>query len=462
MIRTHTCAELNASFVNKEVVLCGWVHRRRDHGKLIFIDIRDRFGLTQVVFVPQENPKTYEMAAKLGNEFVISVKGKVNLRPKGAENPKLSTGEIEIVAQDLQILNPSQVPVFEIDETTEVSEELKLAYRYLDLRRQNVLKGLILRQQVFRICRSFLEGEDFIEVETPILTKSTPEGARDFLVPSRLCPGEFFALPQSPQLFKQVLMVAGIDRYFQIAKCFRDEDLRSDRQPEFTQLDLEMSFITEEDIFELMEGLFKEIFQQLKGIKLQTPFKRLTYKESMEKFNTDKPDLRKKPEDFEILWIVDFPLFKFNLEEDRFDSEHHPFTAPNEADLNLLDSKNLDKIRARSYDLVINGVELGSGSIRIHKKDIQQKIFEILGLEDEDIQERFGFLLRAFEFGAPPHGGFAFGLDRLIALLLGSNTIRDTIAFPKTQKGVCPLTQAPSSVTSEQLKELGITVVKKI
>ncbi len=461
MIRTHTCAELNLSDVNKEVTLCGWVHRRRDHGKLIFIDIRDRYGITQVVFIPKENPQAYEIANKLGNEFVIAVKGKVNPRPRGTENPKILSGQIEIAATDLKILNPSLVPVFEIDDNLEVSEELKLTYRYLDLRRPTVLRGLLLRHQVCRIIRRVLEKENFVEVETPILTKSTPEGARDFLVPSRLSMGDFFALPQSPQLFKQILMVAGLDKYFQIAKCFRDEDLRSDRQPEFTQLDLEMSFITEEDIFSLMEGLFVEIFRDLKGINLALPFKRLSYRQALEEFNSDKPDLRKNKGDVEILWIVDFPLFKFNPEEKRWDSEHHPFTAPREEDLSLLDSKELDKVRSRSYDLVLNGVELGSGSIRIHKKDTQQKIFEILGLEEKDINERFGFLLRAFEFGAPPHGGFAFGLDRLVAMLMETDTIRDTIAFPKTQKGFCPLSGAPSEVSPEQLKELGITVKNK-
>ncbi len=461
MLRTHTCGELNISDVNKEVVLCGWVHRRRNHGKLIFIDIRDRYGLTQVVFIPKENPHVHELANKLGNEFVIAVKGKVGLRPKGTENTNIPTGQVEVSATHLEILNSSQVPVFEIEDSLEVSEELKLAYRYLDLRRPSVLKGLLLRHEVCRIIRNFLEKQKFIEVETPILTKSTPEGARDFLVPSRLSPGEFFALPQSPQLFKQILMVSGLDRYFQIAKCFRDEDLRSDRQPEFTQLDLEMSFINEEDIFSLTEKLFQEIFRTINGIELQIPFKRLTYKESMEKFKTDKPDLRKNPADFEILWVVDFPLFKYNEEEKRTESEHHPFTAPNEADLKFFDTKDIYKIRSRSYDLVLNGAELGSGSIRIHKKDMQQKIFEILGLGAQEIKERFGFLLRAFEFGAPVHGGFAFGLDRLVAMLLGTDTIRDTIAFPKTQKGICPLSGAPSTVRPEQLKELGIIAEKK-
>ncbi len=461
MIRTHTCAELNISDANKEVVLCGWVHRRRNHGKLIFIDIRDRYGITQVVFIPKESPKTHELANKLGNEFVIRVTGKVNPRPKGTENPNIPTGQIEVDAADLEIINPSEVPVFEIDDNLEVSEELRLVYRYLDLRRPSVLKGLLLRHQICKIIRGFLEKENFVEVETPILTKSTPEGARDFLVPSRLSPGDFFALPQSPQLFKQILMVAGLDKYYQIAKCFRDEDLRSDRQPEFTQLDLEMSFISEEDIFDLMEKLFQEIFLSIKGIKLSIPFKRMAYQEAMENFKTDKPDLRKNPSDFEILWVVDFPLFKYNSEEKRTESEHHPFTSPQEEDLKLLGANDLYKIRARSYDLVLNGIELGSGSIRIHKKDIQQKIFEILGLDKSDIEERFGFLLKAFEFGAPPHGGFAFGLDRLAALLLATDTIRDTIAFPKTQKGFCPLSGAPSTVKPEQLKEAGIRLDKQ-
>lgn len=464
MIRSVTCGELNKNDSGKTVTLCGWVHRRRDHGKLIFIDIRDRYGLTQAVFNPKENPQVKEEAEKLRPEFVICLEGKVNPRPKGTENPKLLTGEIEIVATQLKILNPAQTPVFEIDDAMEVSEELKLGFRYLDLRRPAVLKPLLLRHRLCRAMRDFFDKEGFIEVETPILTKSTPEGARDFLVPSRLNPGEFFALPQSPQLFKQILMVCGLDRYFQIARCFRDEDLRSDRQPEFTQLDLEMSFIDEEDIFRVIENLFAKIFKEVLGRDLVIPFPRITYQESMEKYQCDKPDLRQDKKDkteFAFVWVVDFLLLKYNEEEKHWDSEHHPFTAPNIQDLPMLDKGELKNVRARAYDLVLNGVELGSGSIRIHQSEIQEKIFQTIGLEKSEIEDRFGFLLKAFQFGAPPHGGFAFGLDRLTAMLVGSDTIRDTIAFPKTQKGVCPLTNAPSNVDNKQLRELGINILQK-
>jgi len=461
MIRTATCGQLIKGDMGKEVVLCGWVHRRRDHGKLIFIDIRDRYGLTQVVFNPKENPQVKELAEQLRPEFVILLKGKVGLRPKGTENHKIPTGEVEVVAAYLEILNRAETPTFEIDDAIEVSEELKLTYRYLDLRRPTVLSGLLLRHKICQYIRSFFDKENFVEVETPILTKSTPEGARDFLVPSRLNPGQFFALPQSPQLFKQILMVSGLDRYFQIAKCFRDEDLRSDRQPEFTQLDLEMSFIDEEDIYEVIERLFLGIFKTVLGKDLKIPFPRMVYADAQARFKSDKPDLRQGKDEFAFVWVTDFPLFKFDDEEKRWDSEHHPFTAPNQDDLKQLDGKELNKVRARSYDLVLNGVELGSGSIRIHRRDIQQKIFEIIGLDKHDIEVRFAFLLKAFEYGAPPHGGFAFGLDRLVAMLMGTDTIRDTIAFPKTQKGICPLTNAPSEVEAKQLKELGINILKK-
>ncbi len=459
MLRTHTCGELNESNIGKEAVLCGWVHRRRDHGKLIFIDLRDRYGMTQVTFYLKGSEKLLQ-ADQLRSEFVVSVKGKIAKRPKGTENPKMPTGFIEIQVEDFQIINPSEVPPFEIGEEQDVSEEIKLAYRYLDLRNPLVLDKFILRHKICKFMRDVLDSEKFLEVETPVLTKSTPEGARDYLVPSRVSPGYFYALPQSPQLFKQILMVSGFDKYFQIAKCFRDEDLRADRQPEFTQLDIEMSFVEEDDIFTLVEKLLKKIFKELLDQDLSVPFERITYKEAIEKYKSDKPDLR-KTEKNKFVWVVDFPLFTYNDEEKRWDSEHHPFTAPKEDDLKLIDSDDLSKVRARSYDLVLNGVEIGSGSIRIHNKDVQSKIFKIIGLGEDEIKKRFGFLLKAFQYGAPPHGGIALGLDRLIAIVTGSQSIRDVIAFPKTQRAVCPLTDAPSEVRGNQLKDLGIDVKKK-
>ena len=452
MKRTHTCGELTAKDIGKKAVLTGWVHKRRDHGKLIFIDIRDRYGITQVVFFKMKE------AEELRGEYVIAVKGVVQQRPKGTENPGIPTGEVELGASELEIINPSLTPPFELDNMTEVSEEVRLKYRYIDLRRPEAQKKLILRHRVIKSMRDFLDKEDFIEVETPVLTKSTPEGARDFLVPSRLNQGKFFALPQSPQLFKQLLMVSGLERYFQIAKCFRDEDLRSDRQPEFTQLDMELSFTNEDEIFKIIEKLLKYVFKESIGLDLKIPFPRISYKEAMEKYKSDKPDIREKKEGFQFLWVTGFPLFKYNEEEKKWDMEHHPFTYPLEEDIEFIDSSP-DKVKSRAYDLVINGVEIASGSIRIHKRGLQEKIFNRIGLSMDEAKKRFGFLLEAFEYGAPPHGGIALGLDRLIALMIGSDTIRDVIAFPKTQKAVCPLTDAPSTVDERQLKELGIKAV---
>jgi len=458
MLRTHTCGGLASGDVGKEVSLCGWVARRRDHGKLVFIDIRDRSGFTQIVFIPGESGPAYLKAQDLRNEFVIRVSGRVNARPKGTINPKLATGEIEVLAQDLEIFNASLTPPFEIEETLEVSEEMRFKYRYLDLRRRNILHNFIQRHRLGKTIRDFLDSRGFIECETPVLTKSTPEGARDYLVPSRLNPGQFYALPQSPQLFKQVLMVAGLERYYQIAKCFRDEDLRADRQPEFTQLDLEMSFINEEDIFALSEALMQLIFKEIRGIELSIPFKRISFPEAQKHYASDKPDLRKELNcAFAFVWVVDFPLFKYNNEEKRWESEHHPFTAPRDSDLRILD-KAPEKIRSRSYDLVLNGMEIGSGSIRIHNQQLQERIFKIIGIDKEEAHRRFGFLLEAFKFGAPPHGGIAFGLDRLLAILTGQDSIREVIAFPKTSQAYCPLTGAPSDVDGKQLRELGLTV----
>jgi aspartyl-tRNA synthetase len=459
MLRSHTCGQLTAEDIGKRVVLCGWVASRRDHGKLIFIDLRDRQGITQVVFLPKQAPEAYKLAETLRSEFVIKVEGTVNKRPAGTDNPRLPTGAVEIAAEKLEILNPSNALPFEIEDKTEISEEVRLKYRYLDLRKRKSLDNLALRHKVYKIIRTLLDGEGFIECETPILTKSTPEGARDYLVPSRLNAGRFFALPQSPQLFKQIFMVAGIEKYYQIAKCFRDEDLRADRQPEFTQLDLEMSFVEEEDILGVSEQIIRAIFKEIKNIELDIPFPRITYSQAQEKYNSDKPDLRKETNsEFAFCWVVDFPLLKYNQEEKRWESEHHPFTAPNDEDLALLDASP-EKVRARSYDLVLNGMEIGSGSIRIHRRDLQSRIFEIIGISKDEAKRRFGFLLEAFEFGAPPHGGIALGLDRLLATLAGEESIREVIAFPKTQKAFCPLTGAPSEVEERQLKELNIGIV---
>ncbi|HAJ56143.1 MAG TPA: aspartate--tRNA ligase [Candidatus Omnitrophica bacterium] len=462
MLRTHTCGELNNGHAGQDVVLCGWVHRRRDHGKLIFIDIRDRYGYTQVMFSPKDAPQAHAKAMDLRAEYCIRLKGLVNQRPKNNINPKIATGEVELIAKELEILNPSLNPPFEIEDALDVAEDIRLPYRYLDLRRPNMFRLMEARHKLNHIARNFLEARGFVEVETPILTKSTPEGARDYLVPSRVNPGKFFALPQSPQLFKQLLMVSGFDRYFQIAKCFRDEDLRADRQPEFTQLDMEMSFLDEEDIFDISERLFAKVVKDLKGIELKTPFERISYKDAVQRYGSDKPDLRvnkSDPGEFSFVWVVDFPLFKYDDEGKRWDSEHHPFTAPHPQDLGLLDGQDLAPVRSRSYDLVLNGSEIASGSMRIHEQELQRKIFRILNIADEEINSRFGFLLEAFKYGAPPHGGIAFGLDRILSILFGTESIRDIIAFPKTQKAVCPLTDAPSSVSDKQLKELHIKTV---
>lgn len=587
MLRTHTCSELTDTNIGKVVKLCGWVASRRDHGNLIFIDLRDGYGITQIVFDPKTHPAVHKGAEGLRGEFVVRVEGMVEARPEGTNNEKIPTGKIEVRAQKLEILNKSITPPFEITDSIAVSEEMRLKYRYLDIRRPSMQKSLRLRHKVSKLARDYFDERNFVEVETPILTKSTPEGARDYLVPSRLNPGMFYALPQSPQLFKQLLMVSSLDRYFQIAKCFRDEDLRADRQPEFTQFDIEMSFVTEDDIFELSEGLMKKLFKETIGVDLKTPFPRLKYSEAVSRFGCDKPDTRfgmelveitnlvkncqfkifheaiKKrgkviainakgcgsysrgqideliefvkgygakglanfkaekgtlvsqinkfftkeeliavkealgskdsdmifvvadnektaydsmanlrklfgqrlklidEERFDFIWVVDFPLFKYNDEEKRWESEHHPFTSCHPDDITLLEKgRDLAAVRSRSYDLVVNGAEMGSGSIRIHDRKVQELIFKTIGISDEEANTRFGFLLDAFRYGAPPHGGIAFGLDRLMTFFTGSESIRDVIAFPKTQKAFCPMTSAPSPVDEKQLNELGIKIKK--
>ena len=585
--RTHDCGSLSEKDIGKDVVLMGWVLRRRDHGGVIFVDLRDRGGLTQVVFDPQIDEVSHEKAHALRSEYCIAVKGRVRRRPEGMENPKLITGYIEVAAHELRILNSSKTPPFPLDEEERVSEGLRLKYRYIDLRRPWMLEGIQLRHKVTQEMRAFLNGEGFLEVETPILTKSTPEGARDFLVPSRMNRGHFYALPQSPQLYKQILMISGVERYYQIARCFRDEDLRADRQPEFTQLDLEMSFIEEEDIMDLMERLMRHLFSRCLGVELNIPFARMTYDHAMEHYGTDRPDVRfgmefsditdiasgcglkvfnqvassggvvkvinargmatlsrkelddltnfaidlgakglawvKIKEDgswqspiqkffsdgekqaiaeragavpgdclffgadersvvfkvlgevrlrlahmgglinenvFSFVWITDFPLLEFDEDEGRYTAMHHPFTSPREEDIELLETEP-QKVRSRAYDLVLNGVEIGGGSIRIHRKDGQERMFKALEIDDEEAREKFGFLLDALEYGAPPHGGIAFGLDRLVMLMGGRDSIRDVIAFPKTQKGQCLMTGAPGEVSMEQLTELYLRVIKE-
>ncbi len=585
MMRTSNCGELNVRCIPREVVLAGWVDTRRDHGPLIFIDLRDRWGVTQIVFNSQINPELHRQAENLRGEYVIQVRGEVAKRPEGTINPKLPTGEIEIIAREMTVLNASPTPPFELTEKT-VNEELRLKYRFIDLRRQSMVEALTLRYRVTKIVRDYLDQLGFLEIETPYLTKSTPEGARDFLVPSRLTPGTFYALPQSPQLFKQLLMVAGYDRYFQLARCFRDEDLRSDRQPEHTQIDLEMSFIDEEDIMHVVEGMVAGVFEQVLNVRFARPFRCLDYAEAMSRFGSDKPDMRfgmelqdvtpvlegsgfkvfdqvianqgkvrafcfeppagtefsrkdfdelttwiqtfgakglawfkvtgadqvespiqkffdapriskllaafgakagdiifmvasdahvsavalgalrlhlaekfgKIPKDkYEILWVKNFPLLEWNPDEKRYQAMHHPFTSPKPEDISCLET-DPGRVRARAYDLVLNGTEIGGGSIRIHREDVQEKVFRVLGIGEQEAQEKFGFLLKALKFGAPPHGGLAIGLDRFVTILLGRESIREVIAFPKTQKGTCPMTEAPSAVSPKQLKELSLSL----
>lgn len=580
MKKTHNCGELGLQNIGEEVVLVGWVNRRRDHGKLIFIDLRDRAGISQVVFSPEADDSSHAKAHELRSEFVMEIKGQVCARPHGTINPDLSTGEIEILVHELTIINSSKTPPFSISDELNVAEDVRLKYRYLDLRRPQMQKNMFLRHKVCQTTRQFLDKNGYIEVETPMLIKSTPEGARDFLVPSRLSPGEFYALPQSPQLFKQILMVAGFEKYFQIVKCFRDEDLRADRQPEFTQVDIEASFVEIDDICELIEGLLFSIFKTGLGIEVKTPFPRIDFDESMARYGSDAPDTRfgmelveitdlvkdeacqvfnraitqggqvkgicvpdmasisrkdideltnfvsiygakglayfkgkespiakflseeardkilermnadenslclfvadipkivamslcqlrlhlaKKinmiPENtFNFIWVMNAPLFEYDEEEKRFTAMHHPFTSPRETDYPLLDIDPL-KVRANAYDVVLNGVEIGGGSIRIHHRNIQEKVFSLLNLSKEEAEMKFSFLLEALEYGAPPHGGVALGLDRLLRFMVGAESIRDVIAFPKTQSGICQMTGAPYKVDDKQLKELKIRLV---
>ena len=584
--RSHRCGDLTAEHIGQDICVMGWVQRRRDHGGLIFIDLRDRTGIVQLALDPDRDSASHEKAEQVRNEFVIAARGKVSPRPEGTVNPKMKTGEVEIEITELLILNRSETPPFMLDEYTDVAEIIRLKYRFLDLRRPALQNNLMMRHLVAKTVRNYLDGQGFLEIETPVLTKSTPEGARDYLVPSRVNLGKFYALPQSPQLFKQLLMVSGFDRYFQIVKCFRDEDLRADRQPEFTQIDCEMSFVKRDDVMTVMEGMVSEIFQAAIGVKVSLPIARLSYAEALHRFGVDNPDLRfgfelvditaqvagsqfkvfadvaanqglvkalnakgcarfsrkelddltdfakiygakglawvkvtedgwqspiakfftaeelaslnasldaevgdlllfmadtpaianealgrlrghlgqklglASKEDYKFVWITDFPLLEWDAEEQRHVAVHHPFTAPLEEDIPLLDS-DPGKARAQAYDLVLNGSEVGGGSVRIHDQAVQSRMFELLGIGEEEAREKFGFLLDALSFGAPPHGGIAFGLDRLMMILTGADSIRDVIAFPKTQKATCLLSDAPNDVAEKQLRELGIRLRTK-
>jgi aspartyl-tRNA synthetase len=589
-MRSHYCGHLNESHLDQEVEISGWVHRRRDHGGVIFIDLRDREGLVQVVFDP-DTPEIFAIAERVRSEYVLRIKGKVRNRPQGTVNPDLPTGAIEILGLDLEILNTAETPPFQTDiEDDEVSEEIRLRYRYIDLRRPRMLQRLQIRSQITRVLREFLDNHGFMDIETPMLTKATPEGARDYLVPSRTHQGEFFALPQSPQIFKQLLMMSGLDRYYQIVRCFRDEDLRADRQPEFTQLDIETSFLSEDQIMEMMEAMMREAFARVLEVPLHDPFPRMTYAEAMLRYGSDKPDLRiplelvdvddvmqdvefkvfsgpandprgrvaalRLPQGSELsrkeiddytkyvgiygarglayikvnevakgreglqspilkflpneaiatimqrtaaedgdlvffgadsakvvneslgalrvklghdrgliehgwrpLWVVDFPMFEYDDKSKRWVSLHHPFTSPKEEHLDLLDS-DPEACHSRAYDMILNGTEVGGGSMRIYRSEVQEKVFRQLGIDDQEAEDKFGFLLKALKYGCPPHGGIAFGLDRLVMLMTGALSIRDVMAFPKTQTASCPLTDAPSEVSQAQLQELGIRLRK--
>lgn len=463
MARTYIAQTKNK--IGEKVEIFGWVNGRRDHGKIIFIDLRDRSGLVQIVFTPSNN-ELYKTANDLRSEWVLHVKGKVAKRPDNMINKEIEAGEIEIQPESLVVLNRSQTPPFALGtDGYEIGEENRMKYRYLDLRRPRLQKNIVLRHKVIKFIRDYLDDKGFIEIETPIITKSTPEGARDYVVPSRLYPGNFYALPQSPQQYKQLLMVAGFEKYYQIARCFRDEDTRGDRQPEFTQLDLEMSFVTQDEILDLIESLYTSMVKKLlpKHSIIQSPFPRLTHAEVMEKYGTDKPDLRKNkndPYELAFAFVIDFPMFEWNKEEEKWDSAHHPFTMIKKEDLSKLDGGELGKIRADSYDFVLNGYEIGSGSIRINDPEIQKKVFAALGLIEEQIEAKFGHMIQAFKFGAPPHGGIAPGIDRFVMIVANEPNIREVFSFPKTGDGRDLMMGSPSELDKKQLKELHLEIKK--
>ncbi|MBC8500848.1 MAG: aspartate--tRNA ligase [Nanoarchaeota archaeon] len=471
MLRTHTCGELNKKHVGKKARLTGWVDKIRTFGKIGFLKLRDRYGSTQVFL----NPEFAKRYGQLRKESVVLVEGKVQARPAKDVNKEMTTGEIEVKADKIEVLNESEPIPLEIGDDKS-TEETRLIYRYLDLRSGFMQKNIILRHKAAKAVRDFFDKEGFLEIETPMIAKSTPEGARDYLVPSRVHKGKFYALPQSPQLFKQLFMVAGFDRYFQIVKCFRDEDLRADRQPEFTQIDVEMSFIDEEDIYDVFERLMKYVFKEVLNVDVKTPFSRMDYKTAMKKYGTDRPHLKKGGHTYSFLWVNKFPLFEYSKEEKRLVSVHHPFTMPADNSLGLLEknpetlnskavgapkNKFLSEAMSKAYDLVLNGEEIAGGSIRIHKGDIQKKIFKALKIGDKEVQEKFGFLLNAFKYGAPPHGGIAFGFDRLVAIMAGCDSIRDVIAFPKNKDAKDLMMGSPSEIYDEQLKELNLSLRKK-
>ncbi len=450
MLRTHTCGELRKGDIGKNVRLCGWVDTIREHGKISFIDLRDRYGKTQIIIVGKHELKL---------EYVVCVHGKVNARKKGTENKDLETGDVEVFSEKIEIIAASKTPAIEINDEKIAGEDVRMKYRFLDLRRPSMQKNLMFRAKVIEAVREFFNSKSFIEIETPLLVKPTPEGARDYIVPSRVNPGKFYALPQSPQLYKQILMISGFDRYFQIARCLRDEDLRADRQPEHTQIDFEISFAESEDIMHFVEEMYKYVFKKVLGVELKK-FERLTHEEAMRKYGSDKPDLRKNKNDakeFAFCWVYDFPLFSYNKDEKKWEPEHHMFTMPKKEHLQHLE-KEPGKVKGDLFDVVLNGTELGSGSIRISNPELQERVMKVIGMSKEEARRKFGFLLEAYEYGGPVHGGMGLGVDRLAALMLGYNDIREVIAFPKNKAAQNPMDNSPAEVDDKQLKEAHIRV----